>query len=102
MAQQINKSVNKNTKTKVEEIIGKKEITVKEEKQKSLGRIIFDIVFWVVISILAIVWLTDFIKIQNGKEPVFCLAEKVHEFDDGTVDECIGLGYKFTITIEIP
>ena len=94
MAQQANKKVNNNTKAKVEEIMTKKEIEVKDEKEKSLGRVIFDIVFWVVISILAIVWLTDFIKIQNSKEPVFCLVEKVHEFEDGTVDECIGLGYK--------
>ena len=94
MAQQSNKNVNKTTKAKVQEIMDKKEINVKEEDKKSIGRIIFDVVFWVVICVLAIVWLTDFIKIQNDKEPVFCLAKKTHEFEDGTVEECTGLGYK--------
>ena len=94
MAQQANKNVNKNTKAKVQEIMEKKEVKVVEEKKKSVPRIIFDVVFWVAISVLAIIWLTDFIKIQNDKKPVFCLAEKTHEFEDGTVDECVGLGYK--------
>ena len=94
MAQQANKNSKKNTKAKVEEIVSKKEVKVVEENKKSIGRIIFDVVFWVIIAVLAIVWLTDFIKIQNDKEPVFCLSEKTHKFDDGTVDECVGLGYK--------
>lgn len=94
MAQQKNKPANKTTKAKVEEIVSKKEIKVVEEDKKSIGRIIFDVVFWVLITALAIVWLTDFIKIQNDKEPVFCLAKKTHEFDDGVVEECTGLGYK--------
>lgn len=67
---------------------------VKEKDKKSLGQKIFDIVFWVAIIILAFVWLTDFIRLQNEKEPVFCLTEKTHKFKDGTVNECIGLGYK--------
>lgn len=94
MAQQKKKSTNKNTKTKVQEVMEKKEVKVVEEDKKSIGRIIFDVVFWVVIVALAIVWLTDFIKIQNDKDPVFCLSKKTHEFDDGTVEECTGLGYK--------
>ena len=94
MAQQKNKPVNKNTKAKVEEIVSKKEIKYVEEDKKSIGRIIFDIAFWVLISVLAIVWLTDFIKIQNSKEPAFCLTKKTHKFDDGVVEECTGLGYK--------
>ena len=72
----------------------KGEVKVVEEKKKSIPRIIFDIVFWVCIVILATVWLTDFIRMNKSKEPMFCLAQKTHKFNDGTVDECIGLGYK--------
>lgn len=68
-------------------------IDVKPEKRK-VGKLIFDIVFWVGLTLLAAIWLTDFIKIQNEKEPIFCLVQKTHEFEDGTVDECVGLGYK--------
>ena len=83
---------NKNTKAKVQEII-ERNGKDKDEK-KSLARTIFDIAFWVIIAVLAIVWVTDFIKVQNDKKPVFCLVEKTHKFKDGTVDECVGLGYK--------
>ena len=71
-----------------------KQIKVSKEKEKSLGQKIFDIVFWVCIVILAVIWLTDFFRMRDNKEPVFCLSKKTHEFDDGTVDECVGLGYK--------
>ena len=71
-----------------------KGIRINEEKEKSLGKKIFDIVFWVCITVLAIIWLTDFFRIQNDKDPMFCLAHKTHKFNDGTVEECTGLGYK--------
>lgn len=85
---------NKNTKAKDQKAVNKNEIEVVEENNKSIGRIIFDVVFWTVIAVLAIVWLTDFIKVQNDKDPVFCISKKTHEFDDGVVNECVGLGYK--------
>ena len=62
------------------------------EKKKILKKI-FDVAFWIVIVGLAIVWITDFINIQNDKDPVFCISQKTHTFDDGTVGECVGLGY---------
>ena len=67
-----------------------------EEKDKKISIIktIFNVIFWVAIIGLAAIWLTDFIKVQNEKGPMFCLSEKTHEFEDGTVDECVGLGYK--------
>lgn len=65
----------------------------KKEKIKKIAKIVFDIVFWVAIVLLLIIWLTDFFKMKNNEEPVFCLSEKTHKFDDGTVYECKGLGY---------
>ncbi len=65
-----------------------------EPKKKSVGKIIFDVVFWVVIVCLLFVWVFDFLKVKNEEKPVFCIQEKTHEFEDGTVDECVGLGYK--------
>lgn len=74
--------------------IEKDEIKNVAKKRKSFGKIIFDIVFWLCVIILAAVWLTDFYKMKNSEKPIFCIKEKVHEFDDGTVNECVGLGYK--------
>lgn len=67
--------------------------TTKTETGKKIAKRVFDIVFWVAIIILLIIWLTDFFKIKNNSEPVFCLSEKTHKFEDGNVYECKGLGY---------
>ena len=81
-------------KVRTEETI-KETATVETKKEKkNVGKIIFDVVFWVGITVLAIIWITDFVKVQNEEKPVFCLVQKTHEFDDGTVEECVGLGYK--------
>jgi len=69
----------------------------KQEKTKRIAKKVWDIVFWVGIVVLAIIWLTDFIQVQNEEEPKFCLVNKTHKFEDGTVDECVGLGYKVYI-----
>ncbi len=69
----------------------------KKEKitsKRSIMKRIFDIVFWVVIVGLSIIWITDFVNVKNDKNPVFCISQKTHTFDDGTVEECVGLGYK--------
>lgn len=102
------KQVKNNKTSTVNQVKNNKKETVKEitkeeklkttkitekEKTKKIGKIIFDIVFWVAIILLAIIWLTDFFRMKSNEEPVFCLSEKTHEFDDGTVYECKGLGY---------
>ena len=69
----------------------------KEGDKKGIARIIFDVAFWVCFAFLVAIWVIDFVKVQKKSEPVFCLSEKTHEFDDGTVEECTGLGYKVFI-----
>lgn len=55
---------------------------------------ILNVVFWVVIIGLMIVWLVDFFQIKSEKSPKFCLKNVEHSFEDGSVKECVGLGYK--------
>ncbi len=55
---------------------------------------IVSVIFWLAILGLAAVWITDFIMVRSDEKPVFCIDEVTHEFDDGTVYECTGLGYK--------
>ena len=85
----------KNTEVKKIEKQEKVEVveTQKNEKVKKIARTMFDRVCWTFIIWLAIIWLVDFFKLQNDKDPGFCLSEKNHEFEDGTVYECKGLGY---------
>ena len=90
---QVNRPKNAEVKkVKKEEKVEIVEATEKE-KVKKIVKKVFDLVFWIAITCLAIIWITDFIKLQTEEEPVFCLSEKNHKFEDGTVYECKGLGY---------
>lgn len=57
-------------------------------------RKIFGFVFWILIIVVAAIWVIDFMHIQNEEKPQFCLKSVTHTYDDGEVKECIGLGYK--------
>lgn len=95
-------------KAKVEEIaeILEEEIEEKENNEEEMEqfedvkekrhifRTLFNIIFWLVVAIMAVTWIMDYMKARDNKEPQFCLSKKTYEFEDGTVDECLGLGYK--------
>ncbi len=66
----------------------------KQNKNKKLIQTVFNFVFWIGISVLAAIWLIEFFLVKNDQDPLFCLDTKYHQFDDGDVTECIGLGYK--------
>lgn len=72
----------------------KEETFFEDNKKKSVGKLIFNIIFWALFSCLAFVWIFDFIQVKQGNEPKFCISHKTHTYDDGTVKECTGLGYK--------
>lgn len=73
----------------------KKEESFENSKQRpSIIKVIWNIIFWGVIIVLAFVWVFDFIQVKNDKEPKFCISNKTHTYEDGTVEECTGLGYK--------
>lgn len=58
-----------------------------------MKKIISTIFSLLILGVIAI-WLFDYFRMVNNKEPKFCLKEEVYKYDDGTVKECIGLGYK--------
>ncbi|MDD4624663.1 MAG: hypothetical protein PHX40_04770 [Bacilli bacterium] len=55
---------------------------------------ILNILFWVAFVVVFSIWVVDFIKVKSNKDPIFCLKKEVHKYDDGTVKECLGLGYR--------
>ena len=57
-------------------------------------KIVWNVIFWICVVVLFAVWIIDFVNVKNDKKPMFCIQEKTHKYNDGTVDECIGLGYK--------
>lgn len=71
------------------------QVNVKPEKGKqSIGKIIFNIIFWAAFAVVLFTWVVDYLNVRNNKEPNFCISKKTHTYDDGVVEECVGLGYK--------
>lgn len=71
-----------------------KKSEIKNKEEKNVIKIALNILFWTLLTVIAIIWIIDFNKVQKEEKPVFCIIEKTHKFEDGTVEECIGLGYK--------
>ncbi len=55
---------------------------------------IFKKAFWIIIIALFVIATIEFYRIRNGNDPIFCVYKTEHNFNDGKVLECIGLGYK--------
>lgn len=66
----------------------------KVEKRKKFRRKIGNFIFWILIIGLFAVWVTDFVRVKTDEKPMFCVKRIEHKYDDGTTEECVGLGYK--------
>lgn len=51
-------------------------------------------IFWIVVIALMCLWTFEFYRVRNGKDPLFCLSNRIYTYVDGVTEECIGLGYK--------
>ena len=65
-----------------------------KKNEKSLFSRIMNVVLWVVLFVWMGICLIDFYKTHRQEEPIFCLKKETVTYDDGTVDSCLGLGYK--------
>lgn len=52
------------------------------------------LILWSILLIMVFAWIVDYNRVRDDKKPMYCITSKVHRFDDGSVEECIGLGYK--------
>ncbi len=62
-----------------------------------MKKIILTIIKVVVLLFLfgwIVIVFTDYFKVRNGKDPLFCLSEQTKEYNDGSNYICNGLGYK--------
>ena len=55
---------------------------------------VFKRVFWIIVILIIAINTFEFYRIRNGKKPLLCIKKEEHLYTDGTVNECIGLGYK--------
>lgn len=55
-------------------------------------------VFNIVIAILFVVWcyllITDYFRVKNDEKAKYCIEHAIYDYTDGSVEECVGLGYK--------
>ena len=72
------------TKTKKEQNDKKKKIIIK----------IFDILLWIVLIAWMAVVVVDYNHVRKEEKPQFCLKEETIQYEDGTVELCVGFGYK--------
>jgi len=62
--------------------------------KKSLYIKIINIVIWVILYILMMFCIIDFSRTRQEKKPLFCIKKETKNYTDGSVDSCLGLGYK--------
>ena len=83
-------------KIKVEEKENEMAEDFKEEKndRKNIIIKILDITLWIVLIGWMAICLYDFYNVKNEKDPKFCIKEEIIQYEDGTVESCLGPGYK--------
>ena len=67
---------------------------MKDEKLKKVLKLTWDLVFWIAFIGVAALWIMDYVNTKRELDPQFCLSKNTIEVENGTVDECIGVGYK--------
>lgn len=55
---------------------------------------VLKILILVLIFLWIVVVFTDYFRVRQNKNPMFCISEVEHEYEDGTTYICTGLGYK--------
>ena len=38
--------------------------------------------------------ISDYVKVKDGKKAAFCIRHTIYDYVDGSVEECLGFGYK--------
>lgn len=91
------------SKEEVKEVVEEKELSDEfvDEKDKKKGKkkkniiiSIFNFILTIVIFGVVGMAVIDFINVNQEKEPIFCIHEEWTQYDDGTVELCVGVGYK--------
>lgn len=71
------------------------EVIEKPKKEKeSVFKKIIGFILWVIMIGWICVCLVDYYKTSKHEKPMFCLKQETKKYSDGTVDVCLGAGYK--------
>ncbi len=61
---------------------------------KVLKKLIGLLITIIIIAFVSIV-VIDYLNALKDRDLIFCVSENTKEYDDGTVYECVGIGYKY-------
>ena len=68
--------------------------TKKSIKGRSVISRIINVILWIVLLLWIAVCLIDFYNVKKGNDPKFCITKETITYSDGTVDSCLGAGYR--------
>ena len=61
---------------------------------KDKTKVIVKVVVLVILLGWIIMVFTDYFRVREEKEPLFCISKKENKYDDGTTTVCTSIGYK--------
>ena len=97
MASKTNNKIKENKKVeKVEEedFLDEKKNKKSKKDEKSTFSKVMNIILWILLFAWMAVCLIDFYNVRNQNDPVMCIKRGTTKYEDGTVDWCLGAGYK--------
>ena len=63
------------------------------DKKSKVSKVI-NVVLWVVLIMWMGICVFDFVRVKMNDTPIFCVNKTTKDYSDGSVERCIGLGYK--------
>lgn len=64
------------------------------DNMKKVILTVLKVIILVVLFAWIVIVFTDYFRVRNGNNPIFCLSEETKEYSDGSNYICNGLGYK--------
>ena len=56
-------------------------------------RKILNIIFYILMTTLFLIWIIDYSNVILKKDPLFCVEYKKNKYEDGYTNICNGVGY---------
>ena len=83
---------------KVEEELTEEELKeeffdAKEDKESTFNKVM-NVILWIVLIVWMAICLVDFYRAHKRQEPIFTFKKETTKYEDGEVDNYLGLGYR--------
>ena len=72
----------------------KEEFFEEEEEKESTFNKVMNVILWIVLIVWMAICLVDFFRTHQVKKPIFTFKHETTKYEDGSVDNYLGLGYR--------